>query len=1352
MLAGRWCVVALLFGSVLLGAGVSVAAQDALPDLLVSQVMLSPSLSVASGDPVTATVVAERSGPPLTEDAPVDITWRRRDREEPCGTSAGVFPAGEGPRALQFVVVIPTSDLAPGAYEVVATIDPNGSVAETSESNNRLAASLEIQAPKPELHPVSAEVTPTAPLAWGETATLVAGVMNTGRAAAGPFYVTFSTFPVYCVDEASGEHWAVVPSETMDSDGLLELRFIEDPDGSRSPQVLGLPSLVGALPEEAWVVFSEEQVSGLERDGQADATAVFTTGLPLRQLLTTSGLRDGAIASSAMALLPADDVERLESCVTTYAVRIGVADAYGVPDEDPTNNRLHIALSVKPSSLELADLVPIAASFSRAMPLDWDNDVDVEVVIANRGGGAAPASGAASIGVSFSYRLAGTATWNQFATRTIDRLGIDEDTSAETVEATIDASPGELDLAPGSYELRVSVDKAGAIPEQDEQNNEIVVGFSVQGTELHPVGLEVTSSSIRQGDSVEVIATIENTGDRSLEGFSVGFFVGDVRFATFAYRASATSDPGLEEEDRARVRGTLSTEDLVPGTYSLRVVADPDNRIPELDETNNQIRATITVLSPVERLAELYVSEVILDPASPIPAGDPVVVRTRVRNGGTMDAGRFSVAFAVVRDDGTLWNAGRIDCATGTASGEGVQACACQTADGLARGSSKVLVYTLWTSGWPEGRYALHVWADLPTPAAPQGEARELDETNNEMILTFSIGRPVSGGVSAGANLVIDAVSLQPAAAPAGAAGTVLFLTIANRGTEAAGAFHVSVRWVRADGATLVLAQPAVNGLGPSQSTTIRQGLQLGSIGWTCGNHTFQIIVDPDSDVAEAGEGDNVASTVYRVDCGGTSSYGPDLTVSLSVPAAPDGVLTTGCPATAELTVANRGGLNAGAFRVELRQGTTVIDIEDVAALAAQETTTVHVDLNSAAPGSLRLSAVADAEGRIAEQNETNNTAELTVTVAPRDESSVTRIGGPYRGTVSFAVLDASSGIVLAASDDGGLHAFSRGSPAVPLYDASLDDNAEITGLALDRGTAVRTVYVTTASGTLHRFALSSGARVGIPVRVGDTTTGLALDAAGTAYVGTEDGIAVVRRSGVTATSIGLGARVVALAVDASGTLIYAITASTLYGVSTSTQSVVCSAGSFGSDATALALGPTGVYVGTSAGRVIAFSPCASYGALGTAMLRSWNVDLSSTGGTVTSLAVYPETAADPVYVALCENGAGRVVALALAGRMLWTSAGTALGCVNSGLSVDRTRGRVTFAESDGTIHVLSDRGEVLLVEDAIAGLGKSIQSEIVTDSFVGESDGVSRFVELFYAGTSDGNLYVVETERGGCP
>ena len=172
MLANRWRFVWLFTACVLVGAGAPLTAQEQLSDLRVSQVALLPMGTAAAGESVTATVVVERSGPPLSQDAGVDITWRRRDREEPCGTSLGIFPAGDGPLGLQFVVTIPTGDLAPGAYEVIATVDPIGAIAESSEANNRLATSLEILRPKPELHPVRAEVTPTPPLFWGETATL----------------------------------------------------------------------------------------------------------------------------------------------------------------------------------------------------------------------------------------------------------------------------------------------------------------------------------------------------------------------------------------------------------------------------------------------------------------------------------------------------------------------------------------------------------------------------------------------------------------------------------------------------------------------------------------------------------------------------------------------------------------------------------------------------------------------------------------------------------------------------------------------------------------------------------------------------------------------------------------------------------------------------------------------------------------------------------------------------------------------------------------------------------------------------------------------------------------------------
>lgn len=1350
MLASRWHVVAFVVGCVFFGTGVSLAAQDALPDLFVSQVALAPSATVAGGEIVTATIVAERSGAVLSRDAAVDITWRRRDREEPCGTSAGVFPAGDGPLALQFAVTIPTSDLAPGAYEVIATIDPSGVIAESSETNNRLAASLDIVAPKPELHPVRAEIRPASPLLWGETATIAVGVMNTGRAVAGPFHVTFVVFPAYCVDETTGERWAVSPAEAAGSDGLLGWRFLSDGGGSESPETKGVAERARALPEAAWLVFSETQIAGLERDGEAEATAVLATGLPLRELLTIPG-GSGGIASSVMAPLSSADAARLESCRTTYLVRVSLDDAYGVPDEDPANNALYMAVSVKPSSLELADLVPIAVSFSRAMPLAWDDDVDVEVTVANHGGGVAPAAGAAGIGVSFWYRSAGTASWSSLDATTMPRLGIDEETSSDTVETTIDAE--DLGLAPGSYELRIVVDGQAAIPERDEQNNELVLGFSVQGTELHPVGLDVSSSTVRQGESVDIVATIENTGERSLEGFSVGFFLGDARFATSVYRASTTSDPGLEEEDRARTKGTLSTQDLAPGTYELRVVADPDNRVPELDETNNQIRTSITILAPAERLAELFVSEVVLSPASPIPAGQSFVVQAQVRNGGTIDAGRFSVAFAIVREDGTTWNLGRVDCTGGTASAAGSQACACQSANGLARGAAQAFTYTVWTADWPEGAYALHVWVDPPTSGAARGEVRELDDANNEMVLAFSLGRPVPGGASAGPDLVVDVVSLQPAVVPAGAASAMLYTTIANRGSLAAEPFDVDIRWIRPGGAPLSVARSHVDGLDPSQSVSIQHQLALGSIGWSCGNHTFEVVADIDDAVAEANESDNAASAALRVDCGQGTSSGPDLVAELRVPTARNGAVTAGCPATAEVVVTNRGSLTADAFCVELRQDGSPMGTQNVTSLSAQGSVTLHFDLSTESTATHTLSAFADADGRVEEEDEANNTATVTLAFVARADSSATRIGGPYRAAVGTVLVDSTSGIAVAASDDGVVHAFARGLPPTPLYDASLDDDAKVVGLAIDRGTATRTIYVATASGNLHRLALSSGTRIGTPVRLGVPATCLALDAAGTAFVGTESGVAVVRRTGAVAATATLGARVIDLAIDTSGSLVYVLTPTALYSLAATSLSVICTAGSFGAEATAMALGPQGIYVGTASGRVIAFSPCTSYGSLGTAMLKSWSVDLSSSGGSVTSLAAYAEAAADPVYVGLCESGSGRIVGLSLAGRMLWTTDPEAgIGCISADLAADRRRGRVTAAETDGTIRAVSDIGEAILEEDALAGLGKTFRSGAAADSLLAGTDGTSGVTEIYYMGTSDGSVYVVAVARGGCP
>jgi len=121
--------------------------------------------------------------------------------------------------------------------------------------------------------------------------------------------------------------------------------------------------------------------------------------------------------------------------------------------------------------------------------------------------------------------------------------------------------------------------------------------------------------------------------------------------------------------------------------------------------------------------------------------------------------------------------------------------------------------------------------------------------------------------------------------------------------------------------------------------------------------------------------------------------------------------------------------------------------------------------------------------------------------------------------------------------------------------------------------------------------------------------------------------------------------------------------------------------------------------------------------------------------------------------VALCESGRGRLVGLSLAGRMLWTTEPQSdVGCFAGDLVANRQRGRVTAVEADGTLRVVGDTGGSLMIEEALAGLGKTARSGAAVDSVLRETGGVTKLEELYYVGTSDGSLYVVTVARGGCP
>ncbi|MCK5828404.1 hypothetical protein KAH43_07775, partial [Candidatus Bipolaricaulota bacterium] len=89
MVGTRWRRTLLVcLGLFLMGHGALVsAADDALPDLRISDLVLGPSSSVVRGSLVRAEALLSLTGASLTGNIRVEISWRRLDKQEPCGTT-----------------------------------------------------------------------------------------------------------------------------------------------------------------------------------------------------------------------------------------------------------------------------------------------------------------------------------------------------------------------------------------------------------------------------------------------------------------------------------------------------------------------------------------------------------------------------------------------------------------------------------------------------------------------------------------------------------------------------------------------------------------------------------------------------------------------------------------------------------------------------------------------------------------------------------------------------------------------------------------------------------------------------------------------------------------------------------------------------------------------------------------------------------------------------------------------------------------------------------------------------------------------------------------------------------------
>ncbi len=669
------------------------------------------------------------------------------------------------------------------------------------------------------------------------------------------------------------------------------------------------------------------------------------------------------------------DTSKAEIEPGNYEIRVLVDSTNQISEEDETNNELIVGVQIRPSLFNKPDLAPLALTFDPPSPLEVNRGTTLTATIRNNG----PVSaGAFDVQYLFCKLPAPQLTCDPLVEFAREAFAEGLQAGEERSGQKIDFPPRTMaQLEPGIYLIQVRVDPPskdqpnGAVEEQDEANNTLTAYLMVKGPELYPESIVLTPTPVRAGDDVLVTVQVVNAGDAPAENVLVALFLDGRRSAT-------ATVPQIAGPGRQAAQVSLKTAELSPGTHELRVVVDPDNRISELDESNNILVTALTLQPPLPRLPELTPKSLIVTPASPLEQGRGTVI-AEILNNGTKTAEGFDVEFSV-RESGRLrWNP--IPC---TAN------CTNNRLDPNAELTAQAQLPAL-----TPGAYEVRIVVD------PQGRVAELDETNNEMVIGFRVIRPRRPDLAI-TEFAFDPPSL---AAHRGQPVRILF-TVENIGDAPVEASEAQCAYRRLEDVTaapVAFARVTVPPLVPGGRFAAECRLETGPP-VRPGFYELTVTLDPQNRIEEQNEANNIATSGTGIPGQPGQGqalliFGPDLLpdrATLKVKRVPEiptppisFEVTQGELLDLEVTIKNNGQIAAGGFDVAFcireyfsQQPCTEIGTRSRTTglgLADEFTAKTQVSTELFAPGVYEIGVIVDPPtpelpfGRVEEVSELNN-------------------------------------------------------------------------------------------------------------------------------------------------------------------------------------------------------------------------------------------------------------------------------------------------------------------------------------------------------------------------------------------
>jgi subtilase family serine protease len=714
----------------------------------------------------------------------------------------------------------------------------------------------------------------------------------------------------------------------------------------------------------SWTSFAIDEISGLSSvEQQIEARAV--------------------LDSSDSSLIPAPGI---------YEIRAVVDSNNQIPELDETNNEMITSAIIQSSRLGLPDLRAKSLAFDPTSPVEQDTKVEVMGTVSNDGD-----QKAAPFSVELAYCKINSLVNPTTCPSDFTQFALVEDAflGGLTKGGELEARASLPALEPGTYLIRMRVDPptshnpAGMIDEQDEANNELIVIFAIQGSELHVPGITYTPELPRVGDTVTISATVENSGQVKCSNAEVAFFVDGAQFDL----KTVTLVGGQSDV----VQGVLNTSqfNLDAGVHTIRVIVDPKNLVSERDETNNETRTGITLQTALPTLAELRPKGILLNPSSPIQLGSNsnITVSTEILNTGPVAASNVTVEFSYRSTGSVRWVP--ILCTTN-----------CNTST-LESGARFVASANLFLFNLTPGAYEVQAVVD------PQNTIPELDEFNNTIQSAFTL---LANRIP---DLLVDPASVQFTPSLTERRGTPITLNadVVNFGeADAIGPFDVDVSLAHLNsdgtlGQAVSLNSVQISGLSVGNRQRISVVLNTANI--LPGIYQVLINVDPQNRIAELDENNNLLLTgplfLRGPDLTGTPRY-IDPTVNIFEPR-----IGVGTKLTVAVDVTNIGVEAAGEFDVGFCHQALVNNVEQGSCVSFGDTThfpglgigsivtvSTTYDTSGLAAGRYELKAVIDPAspnfpvGHVEEENETNNTPALTF--------EIVGAGGSTTGSTSSGI------------------------------------------------------------------------------------------------------------------------------------------------------------------------------------------------------------------------------------------------------------------------------------------------------------------------------------------------------------